>query len=213
MQNFNRFRFVEYDAAEIRFYPRSEKYSVFDKHGLLIAEGVNQQDYIPFRMYCLNNDHLFAKCFDYVIEDNVFKSCKRWVDNPRVEAEAVPAPPKERESIWEAVRVGLYDYPKEVSVRIADRVSNALERDSPAIITVGTTRYHREDRISTKFIDEAKELRERSATLIRSLRSVVDEFEMRLRPGKEFRGKPETAKKRPRPKKPTEKKTKKTRKQ
>jgi len=86
-------------------------------------------------------------------------------------ASASPAPAPERVNLWTAVQAGHYDSPKEEGVRIADRVVGALERDKPVVICVGNVLYYRED----KAIADAKELRERAATLISSLRTVVDE--------------------------------------
>lgn len=100
-----------------------------------------------------------------------------------VSASATPAAPLERENLWTAVQAGLYDHPRDTSVAVADRVTSALENSKPAVLCVGNVLYYRED----KALKEAKELRERAATLISSLRSVVDECEQRLRPKKDDR--------------------------
>lgn len=94
-----------------------------------------------------------------------------------VSVEAKPAPAPERINLWNAVNDALYDFPKGNGVECADRVVGALERDKPTVLCVGNVLYFRQDRA----IQDAKELRERAATLISSLRSVVDECMERIR--------------------------------
>lgn len=94
-----------------------------------------------------------------------------------VNVEAKPAPAPERINLWNAVNDALYDFPKGNGVECADRVVGALERDKPTVLCVGNVLYFRQDRA----IQDAKELRERAATLISSLRSVVDECMERIR--------------------------------
>ena len=93
-----------------------------------------------------------------------------------VKVEAKPAPAPERINLWNAVNDALYDFPKGNGVECADRVVGALERDKPTVLCVGNVLYFRQDRA----IQDAKELRERAATLISSLRSVVDECMERI---------------------------------
>jgi len=95
---------------------------------------------------------------------------------PPVTADAKPAPTLERVNLWTVVQASLYDSQKEYAVQCADRVVGALERDKPTVLCVGNVLYFRQD----KAIQDAKELRERAATLISSLRSVVDECMERI---------------------------------
>lgn len=112
---------------------------------------------------------LYSKTFDH--------NGVSFEPQPRVNADAKPAPTLERVNLWTVVQASIYDSQKHYAVQCADRVVGALERDKPTIICVGNVLYYRQD----KAIQDAKELRERAATLISSLRTVIDEAMFKLR--------------------------------
>lgn len=209
----NGHRFVEVDEKDLGFDPNQASYICFDvreqvyfvqgRGGNVLANGSGDQ-YREFRAKCLVRKDLYPKCVDYNMDEKGGRLKRRpWIDGyppdwfsaelkptpaaevkpTSVTASATPAAPLERANLWTAVQAGLYDHPRETSVSVADRVTSALENSKPAVLCVGNVLYYRED----KALSEAKELRERAATLISSLRSVVDECEQRLRPKKDDR--------------------------
>ena len=195
----NGISFNEIDEKDIGFDPKQARYICFDVReeayfvqgpgDKILARGSGDQ-YREFRSKCLVRGDLFSNCVDYNVDEKGRTLRRRhWADfgatfpkpapvSASVSASATPAAPLERENLWTAVQAGLYDHPRDTSVAVADRVTSALENSKPAVLCVGNVLYYRED----KALKEAKELRERAATLISSLRSVVDECEQRLRP-------------------------------
>lgn len=131
-----------------------------------------------FRTLGIRNTYdLGLKCFTHYPDGGIhpwYEKISTKVSPVSVEAKPAPAP--ERINLWNAVNNALYDFPKGNGVECADRVVGALERDKPTVLCVGNVLYYRQD----KAIQDAKELRERAATLISSLRTVVDECMERI---------------------------------
>lgn len=199
----------------VYFDPADNQATVFSGEGNLPFRTQNPTEYRGLYAICKTDvDGLRSKAYNYYTRSKMFEGAYNPIESlkdtaiaafsgfvlrptppaktapemtvkgaaPPVTAAASPAPAPERVNLWTAVQTGHYDSPKDEGVRIADRVVGALERDKPSIICVGNVLYYRED----KAIADAKELRERAATLISSLRTVVDEamFKLRSKPAK-----------------------------